>query len=55
MIWGGTVFTTGWVLRAISTYKPSNLNLYIAQYAFIYVGPPIYSAAEYSVLGRLLR
>ncbi|KAG9562216.1 hypothetical protein KCU71_g7197, partial [Aureobasidium melanogenum] len=55
MIWGGTVFTTGWILRAISTYKPSSLNFYIAQYVFIYVGPPIYSAAEYSVLGRLLR
>jgi hypothetical protein len=55
MIWGGTVFTTGWVLRAISTYNPSNLNLYIAQYVFIYAGPPVYSAAEYSVLGRLLR
>jgi hypothetical protein len=55
MIWGGTVFITGWILRAISAYNPSNLNLYIAQYVFIYAGPPIYSAAEYSVLGRLLR
>ncbi|KAK6007604.1 hypothetical protein QM012_004418 [Aureobasidium pullulans] len=55
MMWGGSVFTTGWVLRAISTYTPSNLNLYIAQYVFIYAGPPIYSAAEYTVLGRLLR
>ncbi|KAG9962663.1 hypothetical protein KCU61_g4388, partial [Aureobasidium melanogenum] len=55
MIWGGTVFTAGWILRAISSYKPSNLNLYIAQYVFIYAGPPIYSAAEYSVLGCLLR
>ncbi|KAI4743675.1 hypothetical protein E4T50_05897 [Aureobasidium sp. EXF-12298] len=55
MIWGGIVFTTGWTLRTISTYNPSNLNLYIAQYVFIYAGPPIYSAAEYSVFGRLLR
>jgi hypothetical protein len=55
MIWGGTVFTAGWILRAISTYNPSNLNLYIAQYVLIYAGPPIYSAAEYNVLGRLLR
>jgi hypothetical protein len=55
MIWGGTVFSTGWILRAISTYNPSNLSLYIAQYVFIYAGPPIYSAAEYSVLVRLLR
>jgi hypothetical protein len=55
MIWGGTVFTTGWILRTISTYNPLNLNLYIAQYVLIYAGPPIYTAAEYSVLGRLLR
>lgn len=55
MIWGGTVFTTGWILRTISTYNTSSLNLYIAQYVFIYAGPPIYSAAEYNVLGRLLR
>jgi hypothetical protein len=55
MIWGGTVFTTGWILRTISTYNPSNLSLYIAQYVLIYAGPPIYTAAEYSVLGRLLR
>jgi hypothetical protein len=55
MIWGGTVFTTGWILRTISTYNPSNLGLYIAQYVLIYAGPPIYTAAEYSVLGRLLR
>ena len=55
MIWGGIVFTTGWVLRTLSTYNTSSLNLYIAQYVFIYAGPPIYSAAEYSVLGRLLR
>lgn len=55
MIWGGLVFTTGWIIRAISTYNSSKLNLYIAQYVFIYAGPPIYSAAEYSVLGRLLR
>ena len=55
MIWGGIVFTTGWILRTISSYNTSSLNLYIAQYVFIYAGPPIYSAGEYSVLGRLLR
>lgn len=55
MIWGGIVFTAGWILRTISTYNTPNINLYIAQYVFIYAGPPIYSAAEYGVLGRLLR
>jgi hypothetical protein len=55
MIWGGTMFTTGWILRTISTYNPSNLSFYIAQYILIYAGPPVYSTAEYDVLGRLLR
>lgn len=54
MFWGGAVFTTGWILRCISSYEPSNLNVYIAQTVFIYAGPPIYSAAEYNVLGRLM-
>ncbi|KAH0287105.1 hypothetical protein M436DRAFT_62076 [Aureobasidium namibiae CBS 147.97] len=55
MIWGGIVFITGWILRTVSSYDTSNLNLYIAQYVFIYAGPPILGAALYSVLGRLLR
>lgn len=54
MFWGGTVFTTGWIVRSISTYQTDNLGLYIAQSVMIYGGPPIYSAAEYNILGRLL-
>lgn len=55
MTWGGAVFTTGWILRAVSSYHTSNKNLYIAQTVFIYAGPPIYAAAEYNTLGRLMR
>lgn len=55
MFWGGTVFTTGWILRAVSTYHQTSIGLYIAQSVCIYGGPPIYSAAEYNVLGRLMR
>ncbi|KAK1823423.1 hypothetical protein LTR12_002052 [Friedmanniomyces endolithicus] len=54
MFWGGTIFTTGWILRCVSSYYPSNLNIYIASTVFTYAGPPIFSAAEYNVLGRLL-
>jgi len=54
MTWAGAVFTTGWILRCFSTYDQSNRALYIAQTVFIYAGPPIYSAAEYNVLGRLM-
>ncbi|CAD0052994.1 unnamed protein product [Aureobasidium pullulans] len=31
------------------------MSLYIIQYVFTVAGPPIYSAAEYNILGRLLR
>ncbi|EXJ86995.1 hypothetical protein A1O3_03952 [Capronia epimyces CBS 606.96] len=54
MFWGGAVFTTGWIVRCISTYHPGQLGLFIAQAVCIYGGPPIYSAAEYNILGRLM-
>ncbi|KAJ5383781.1 hypothetical protein N7517_001692 [Penicillium concentricum] len=52
--WGGALFTTGWILRCISSYHPANLNIYIASTVFIYVGPPVYSAAAYNLVGRLM-
>jgi hypothetical protein len=54
MFYGGAVFMTGWILRAVSAHHPSNLGLFIAQTIFIYAGPPIYAAAEYNTLGRLM-
>lgn len=48
------MFTTGWALRTISSYHPAHKNLYIAQTVFVLGGPPIYSAAEYNILGRLM-
>lgn len=54
MGWGGAVFTSGWIMRTISSYQPSNLNLYIAQNVLVLAGPPIYAAAEYNMLGRLM-
>jgi hypothetical protein len=53
MVWGGAVFMSGWIMRAISSYHPANMAMYSAQYVLILCGPPIYSAAEYNVLGRL--
>lgn len=52
--WGGLLFTVGWILRCISSYYPDNLNLYIAQNVFIYLAPPVYSAAAYNIVGRLM-
>ncbi|KFY08359.1 hypothetical protein V492_06301 [Pseudogymnoascus sp. VKM F-4246] len=54
MFYGGAVFTSGWILRIASSYDPGNIKLYIAQTCLILGGPPIYSAAEYNVLGRLM-
>lgn len=54
MVWGGLVYFTGWILRCISSYHPTNLNLFIAQTVFTYAGPPIYSAAAYNLVGRLM-
>lgn len=54
MLYGGLVFTAGWITRAVSTYHVQNLGLYIAQIVLILAGPPIYAAAEYNILGRLM-
>ncbi|KAJ5168778.1 uncharacterized protein N7482_004372 [Penicillium canariense] len=52
--WGGLLFTIGWILRCFSSYHPANKNLYIAQAIFIYLAPPVYSAAAYNIVGRLM-
>lgn len=54
MVWGGAVFMSGWIMRAVSSYYPARMAMYSAQYVLILCGPPIYSAAEYNVLGRLM-
>lgn len=54
MTWAGVIFFIGWVCRCVSSYYPTNINLYICQTVFILAGPPIYSAAEYNILGRLM-
>jgi len=54
MFWAGAIFMTGWMLRSFSARRTTNLGLYVAQYMLVYLGPPIYSAAEYNILGRLM-
>jgi RTA1 like protein len=44
----------GWIFRTVSAHKTSNLGLYIAETILVYAGPPIYAAAEYNILGRLM-
>lgn len=54
MFYGGTVFMGGWIVRAVSTHYVQNLGMYITQIVMILAGPPIYAAAEYNILGRLM-
>ncbi|KAL4913885.1 RTA1 like protein-domain-containing protein [Aspergillus aurantiobrunneus] len=54
MVWGSLVYTVGWILRAISSYNPANVNLYIAATVFVYAAPPVFSASAYNVLGRIM-
>lgn len=54
-----SAWITGFIVREISAYNPSpskqvNINLFITQYVMIFVGPPLYAASEYFILGRLL-
>ena len=44
----------GWIVRSFSVNRTTNLALFTVQYLLIYLGPPIYSAAEYNILGRLM-
>lgn len=54
MLWGGLVFTAGWIARIFSARNTDNLDLYISQNVLILAGPPIYAAAEYAILSRLM-
>ncbi|KAF5020876.1 hypothetical protein F66182_7092 [Fusarium sp. NRRL 66182] len=54
MFYAGLFFCLGWAIRAISVRDTDSLPLYMISTIFIYLAPPIYSAAEYNTLGRLM-
>lgn len=54
MTWASLIWISGFICRSISVHHVTNLNLFIAQYVLILMGPPLYAAAEYFILGRLL-
>ncbi|KAI2794441.1 hypothetical protein POX_a01040 [Penicillium oxalicum] len=54
LFWGSFLFTIAWILRCISSYHTGQKGLFIAQSVFIYLAPPIYSAAAYNIVGRLM-
>ncbi|KAK3718403.1 hypothetical protein LTR37_005216 [Vermiconidia calcicola] len=52
--WATTVWISGFVCRSISVYNVQAVNIFIAQFVLVLMGPPLYAAAEYFILGRLL-
>ena len=48
------MWIAGFVCRAYSVYHVQEVNIFIAQFVLIIVGPPLYAAAEYFILGRLM-
>ena len=52
--WASLIWFAGFVTRALSAFNPSNVGLFIAQYVLVFIGPPLYAASEYFILGRLL-
>jgi hypothetical protein len=52
--WASITWLAGFVTRAVSVFDPANIGLFIAQYVLVFVGPPLYAASEYFILGRLL-
>ncbi|EMC96638.1 hypothetical protein BAUCODRAFT_34013 [Baudoinia panamericana UAMH 10762] len=54
MLWATSVWIAGFICRTISSYHQQNISLFIAQFVLVIMGPPLYAAAEYFILGRLI-
>lgn len=54
MTWATLVWVIGFISRSISVHHVRSVGIFITQYVMILMGPPLYAAAEYFILGRLL-
>ncbi|KAF2155893.1 hypothetical protein K461DRAFT_274940 [Myriangium duriaei CBS 260.36] len=54
MTWASAVWVAGFACRAVSQAQPKEINIYIAQYVLVLLGPPLYGGAETFILGRLM-
>lgn len=54
MTWATSVWIAGFICRSISVYHVQSVNIFIAQFVLVIMGPPLYAAAEYFILGRLM-
>ena len=53
MTWASAVWVAGFICRSISIFNQQNVGIFIAQFVLVLMGPPLYAAAEYFILGRL--
>ncbi|KAF2158458.1 hypothetical protein M409DRAFT_61641 [Zasmidium cellare ATCC 36951] len=53
MLWATLVWVAGFITRSISVHEVRSVGIFIAQFVMILMGPPLYAAAEYFILGRL--
>ena len=54
MSFTSVVWTTGFGCRMASIYKDQNIDIFVAQYVLLFLGPPLFAGAEYFILGRVL-
>ena len=52
--WASLVWISGFICRAVSVFDTDNIGLYVTQYILVILGPVLFAASEYFVLGRLL-
>ncbi|KAI9803964.1 MAG: hypothetical protein M1833_000245 [Piccolia ochrophora] len=52
--WAALIFAAGFAMREWGAYEYDNLNVFISSIVLILAAPPLYAAAEYVILGRLL-
>ena len=52
--WGCAVLAAGYVMRAIGSWHYDNLGIFIASYVLLIMGPPVFAACQYIVLGRAM-
>ncbi|MCJ1276407.1 hypothetical protein MMC21_004212 [Puttea exsequens] len=54
MTFTSIVWAAGFGCRMASIYKDENIDIFIAQYVLLFLGPPLFAGAEYFILGRVL-
>ncbi|EJT98598.1 RTA1 domain protein [Dacryopinax primogenitus] len=52
--WAALLFVAGFILRAIGAWNYTNLPLFISSTVMLLCAPPIYEAANFFTLGRIL-